>query len=144
MNPDSLKTLGQIAGIAGISVGVLLLVFRDIIRKKIFPKLTKTQAFRVLTLIIVSVWTVALAGIIFPRVSPATAKANWEAVGVSHEESLGILQDVMQREGIATRTDEFHVRVLAPDDYEYSWRDGQREYRLTKETTGRWNVGRNK
>jgi len=35
MNAELLKTLGQIAGIGGISLGVLFLIFRDIIQKKI-------------------------------------------------------------------------------------------------------------
>ena len=40
MDANLLQTLGQIAGIGGLSVGVALLVFRDVIRKNIFPKLT--------------------------------------------------------------------------------------------------------
>ena len=34
MEAEVLKTVGQIAGIGGISLGVFLLLFRDIIRKK--------------------------------------------------------------------------------------------------------------
>ncbi len=37
MEPTLFKILAQIAGIGGISLGVLLLLFRDIIRKNIFP-----------------------------------------------------------------------------------------------------------
>ena len=58
-----LKTVGQIAGIGGISLGVFLLLFRDIIRKKIFPQLTKQQGFQLLILISILVWSIALAGI---------------------------------------------------------------------------------
>jgi hypothetical protein len=63
METDLLKTLGQIAGIGGISLGVFLLLFRDLIRKKIFPTLTKDQAFRLLRLIAILVWSVAIVGI---------------------------------------------------------------------------------
>jgi hypothetical protein len=35
---ESLKQLGQIAGIGGIALGVLLLLFRDVIRKAVFPR----------------------------------------------------------------------------------------------------------
>ena len=63
METELLKTLGQIAGIGGIALGVFLLLFRDLIRKKIFPTLTKDQAFRLLRLIAILIWSVALAGI---------------------------------------------------------------------------------
>jgi len=63
MEATLLKTVGQIAGIGGIALGVFLLLFRDIIRKRIFPKLTKAQAFQLIRLIAVLVFLIALAGI---------------------------------------------------------------------------------
>jgi hypothetical protein len=59
-----LEIVGQIAGIGGLALGVLLLVFRDIIRKNIFPKLPPAQAYRLLRLITGAVWSVAVIGII--------------------------------------------------------------------------------
>ncbi|HYE28872.1 MAG TPA: hypothetical protein VEA61_11670 [Allosphingosinicella sp.] len=64
MDLQVIKTFGQIAGIAGLALGVLLLLYRDIIRKTIFPKLDRNQAYRLLTLIAVLVWTIALAGML--------------------------------------------------------------------------------
>lgn len=65
MGTDLLKTLGQIAGIGGISLGVFLLLFRDVIRKNIFPKFKNEQlAYRLLRLIVILVWSVAILGII--------------------------------------------------------------------------------
>jgi hypothetical protein len=61
---DVLKTVGQIAGIGGLALGVLLIVFRDIVRKKIFPMLPPAEAYRLLRLITVAVWSVAIVGII--------------------------------------------------------------------------------
>lgn len=63
MTLELLKTLGQIAGIGGIALGIFLILYRDIIRKKIFPQLTKQQGFQLLILITVLVWSIALAGI---------------------------------------------------------------------------------
>jgi len=63
MDVETLKTMGQIAGIGGLALGVVLLLFRDMIRKQIFPHLTKAQAFRFLTLMAVLVWSIGLAGI---------------------------------------------------------------------------------
>ncbi|GEM_PF-4345966 len=64
METNLLKTLAQIAGIGGISLGVLLLLFRDIIRKNIFPKFKDEKlAYRLLRLIVMVVWSVAIVGI---------------------------------------------------------------------------------
>lgn len=58
-----IKTLGQIAGIGGISLGVSLSIFRELIRKSIFPKLKQDDAYRLLRLIAVLASTVAVAGL---------------------------------------------------------------------------------
>jgi nitrate reductase gamma subunit len=58
-----LKTLGQIGGIGGIALGIFLLLFRDIIRKSIFPKLDQADAFRLLRSITVMIWSIAVLGI---------------------------------------------------------------------------------
>jgi hypothetical protein len=64
MDAKLLEIVGQIAGIGGLALGMLLLVFRDIIRKNIFPKLPPPQAYRLLRLITGAVWSVAVIGII--------------------------------------------------------------------------------
>ena len=63
MSAEFFKVLGQIAGVAGISLGVILILFREIIRKKIFPTFTKVQAYKIIRLIIIVVFTLALFGI---------------------------------------------------------------------------------
>ena len=44
---EVLETVGKIAGIGGLALGVMLLLFRDLIRKSIFPTLKKDDAYRV-------------------------------------------------------------------------------------------------
>jgi len=61
---ELLNSLGQVAGIGGVALGVFLLLFRDVIRKKIFPQLTKKQGYRVVLLFLILTWSVAIAGII--------------------------------------------------------------------------------
>lgn len=61
---DLLKYLGRIAGIGGISLGVFLILFREVIRKKIFPSLDKDAAYRLLRMVLLLTWTMALVGII--------------------------------------------------------------------------------
>jgi hypothetical protein len=63
MDAAVLKAVGQVAGIGGLALGVFLLLFREIIRKKIFPKLPPAEAYSLLRLIIVAVWSVAIVGI---------------------------------------------------------------------------------
>jgi len=77
---DILKTVGQVAGIGGLALGVLLIAFRDIVRKKIFPKLPPAEAYRLLRLITVAVWSVAIVGILawvyVTHVSTASVNAD--------------------------------------------------------------------
>lgn len=63
MDTALFETLGQIAGIGGIALGVLLLLFRDVIRRNIFPNLTRDQAYKIIRLVLVLTFLIALAGI---------------------------------------------------------------------------------
>ena len=57
------KTVGQIAGIGGIALVALLLLYRDIISQRIFPQLTKEQSYRLIRLIAILVFLIALSGL---------------------------------------------------------------------------------
>lgn len=63
MDVTLFKTVGQIAGIGGIALVVLLLLYREVIRKQIFPQLTKDQGYRLTRLIAVLVFLISLAGL---------------------------------------------------------------------------------
>lgn len=63
MEASVLETVAKVAGVGGIALGVLLLVFREIVRKSIFPKLSPKDAYRLLTTMTVLVFAVALAGV---------------------------------------------------------------------------------
>src|SRR5687768_8874305 len=43
-----LETVAKVAGIGGIALGVVLLLFREVVRKNIFPKLSPQDAYRLL------------------------------------------------------------------------------------------------
>lgn len=53
MENDLFKSVLSVAGIGGAALLALVLIFRDIIRKNIFPMLTKSQATIILILIVV-------------------------------------------------------------------------------------------
>jgi hypothetical protein len=63
MDAGLLKWLGQTVGVVGVALGIVLLLFRDIIRKAIFPKLTRDHGYRLLQLISLLTWSVAVVGI---------------------------------------------------------------------------------
>jgi uncharacterized membrane protein SpoIIM required for sporulation len=61
---EQLIQLAKVAGIGGLAFGVLVLIFREVIRKQIFPTLPPRQAYRLLRLIVVLTFTIALVGLI--------------------------------------------------------------------------------
>lgn len=62
-NMEIFKTFAQIAGIGGVAIGAATMIFREVIRKNIFPQLTKADAYRVIRLISILVWSIAIFGI---------------------------------------------------------------------------------
>jgi hypothetical protein len=63
MDTSTLKIVGQIAGIGGLALGVFLIIFRNIIRKNIFPTFTKEQSYKIIRLMIVLTFIIAALGI---------------------------------------------------------------------------------
>ena len=63
METATLKIFGQVAGVGGLALWVLLMVYRDVIRKNIFPTLTPEHGYRLIRLMIVLVFLVAVVGI---------------------------------------------------------------------------------
>lgn len=54
----------MIAGVGGLAIGMVVLVFRDILAQKLFPKLTREQSAKQLRLIIIAVWSLGALGIV--------------------------------------------------------------------------------
>jgi len=63
MEANILKIVGQIAGLGGLSLGIVLILFKEIIKKEIFPKLTKKQAHSILRLILILSWLTGIFGL---------------------------------------------------------------------------------
>jgi tetratricopeptide (TPR) repeat protein len=90
MEANFFKTLGQIAGIGGISLGVLLFILRGIIRKKIFPKFKNEKlAYRLLRLIVIVVWSVAIIGIAAWVITSIFNKKPGDTITISNTEFSG-------------------------------------------------------
>ena len=59
-----LETLGRIAGIGGLALGVFLLLFREVIRKNVFPKLSDEYAYRLIRQFMYLTFGIAILGIL--------------------------------------------------------------------------------
>lgn len=60
---EFIKDWGMIAGLAGLALGVFLILFREVIRKNIFAKLTKKQSYTIIIFFMILVWTLSLFSI---------------------------------------------------------------------------------
>jgi hypothetical protein len=59
-----LKTCGKVGGIGGIALGVMLLLFQDLLKTVKIPFLTSEQWSNIVIIFMVLVWSVAFIGII--------------------------------------------------------------------------------
>lgn len=64
MEINILESLGKIAGLAGISIGLVALIFKSIIRRKIFPTLEPERAYMIISRIINMSFILALLGLL--------------------------------------------------------------------------------
>lgn len=64
MDAKLIEVFGRFAGLAGLGLGVFLLIFRAILKKDIFPKLNTTQAYRLLTQLMYLTFILAVIGIL--------------------------------------------------------------------------------
>jgi len=82
---SSLETLGKVAGVAGVGIGAFLWIARDLIAKNIFPTLGKTHAYRIIRLIILLAFFIALAGIgawVYVKQFPDEPDIIWPSASV--------------------------------------------------------------
>jgi hypothetical protein len=64
MDYNLFKVVGVVAGIGGIALASVVYIFREVIRKEIFPQLTKDQAYNLLNRIIVLTFVIGALGIL--------------------------------------------------------------------------------
>ncbi len=64
MTSEFLDPFGKVAGIGGLAIGTLLVLYREVIRKNIFPALSEDKGYKLMRLIILLVWTITIMGIL--------------------------------------------------------------------------------
>ena len=72
----ALVELGKIAGIAGISLGIIFLLFRQLIAKNIFPNLTRDQSYKILRLVIILLFIIGIFGMVLWTINPILNKSQ--------------------------------------------------------------------
>lgn len=78
MDVQLIKIFGAVAGIGGLALGAFLLLYRDFMRKVLLPKMPVQEAYRLLRLFLIFVWSIAIVGI-----------AAWVWVGTQKRPSPG-------------------------------------------------------
>lgn len=63
MEEQALKVIAQVAGIGGIAIAGTVMVFRDVIRRNIFPKLSPDHAYQLIRLIVILAFLVSVLGV---------------------------------------------------------------------------------
>lgn len=82
MNENLLKTLGQISGLGGLVLGVFLIIFRDVLRKSLFTRLSPTQSYRTIRLVLLLTWNLAFLGLVlWAYMARGTTSAQNSAFG---------------------------------------------------------------
>ncbi|MSO31055.1 MAG: hypothetical protein EXQ48_08985 [Acidobacteria bacterium] len=92
MEEQLLQALGKISGIGGISVGVFLLLFREVIRKNIFPTLSDVHAYRLIRQFMYLTFAIAISGIVawtYVSAAPAAGQNEKTSQGADADSSAG-------------------------------------------------------
>lgn len=63
MQDEALKVIAQVAGIGGIAIAGTVMVFRDVIRRNIFPEVSPEHAYQLIRLIVILAFLVAVLGV---------------------------------------------------------------------------------
>ena len=64
LDVELLRVVGSVARIGGLGLGILFLLYQEVLRASILRRLTKQQAYRLLTLILLFVFLIALLALI--------------------------------------------------------------------------------
>lgn len=62
---EFLLGLTKIAGIGGLSVGVFVIIFREVLKKKIFRNLSQKQTYKIIRLMLIFTFSIGVLGLIF-------------------------------------------------------------------------------
>lgn len=131
---EILEMAGKVAGLGGLVVGVFLLIFREVIRKEIFSGMTKEQSYKIVRLMLVLTWSVAVIGMLLWAVNSYVYEKN-----ITESDELDIvIMDSTLRDVVYDKDAWLVGRTNADEITEIL--DDIQNLKLTKETTSlNWN-----
>lgn len=132
-NTRVLNTLAKRAGIAGITVGVFLILFRDFIRQTFFPQLAPIQGYNLLLLFVLFTFAVAIAGLVVWAGRTQTGKMTAVLLLIFALAMTGIGAYVIQsdKKDVAGEGPVGRIRQQPPNDALFVWdRLGSVTYRI--------------
>jgi len=103
MDTELLKVVAQAAGIGGIALGVLLLLFREVIRKNLFPNFSREQGYRLIRLVVSLTFAIAVLGIgawVWVQKPPGADKAESRAAPTGAAAPEAVTQTVNGGTGV--------------------------------------------
>lgn len=112
-----IKAFGQIAGIGGLSLLVFAWLFREVIRKRIFPQLSREHAYKIIRLFMLLVFLLSLSGISawvyieHSRASRTSGHIPKEDVSSSISHWLALIDDARYREAWQSMPKPFKDRL---------------------------------
>lgn len=77
----------KVGGVTALSIGVLFLIYKQLLALNIFPKLTREQAFRLLRLMVILVFIVVALAFF------ATGNLSFNRADVSNSNGVTVIQD---------------------------------------------------
>lgn len=80
-----LKTVAQYGGLAGIVVGILLLVFRRSISGKVLSKMSPTDSARAVYGVIAALWSIGVLALIFSNAGGDITVSGSNCVSVASQ-----------------------------------------------------------
>lgn len=138
-----LQALAQAAGIGGLALGVMLLIFRSVIAKKIFPRLDKQDAFRLLRLIIVFAWSIGVLGIVVYAMQKSKRGSPQQILEDFEKSLLTVPKEAVNRnKGLLTVPNAGLFRILPRGKYDGQMRmAGGGSYYSFSRKTGEYGYG---
>ena len=157
MESHLLQVVGKVAGIGGIALGVFLLLFREVIRKNIFPRLPSEQAFKLIREFMYLTFSIAVLGIAAwvyttktansPETKPSTSseKASLPVLAgtvVRADNNEAVKQAEISVSGLKTTSDDSGNFYLVLDERISNQSNEPIKARVSKSgfSTGEWNV----
>jgi hypothetical protein len=125
LDVSAIKAFGQIAGIGGLSLFVFVYLFREVIRKKIFPELSRDQAYKTIRLFMVLIFLLSISGLAAWVYVQIHAKPIIDPTDIRHQaETVNTVESAVTE----------WLKLIDAADYSEAWQSIPKEFPHPSET----------